>query len=197
MVRGGNGKKSGSLSPLYLVAFETHGNSFARLQIPRSERSDLKLLCSCDHLMALQVEDERQTFWIKPLQPTLLEGISSIELPTRECLFFSSVIPVAMHLTYRLTAVYMTGIDVGWMYPGPLDVRRLREAIAKALQRYPQAAGRLSHNKATGRWNLNISDQEGVPLRVVPNTDAPSPFSPGFDHQRHPDLVGRLCYSNH
>lgn len=84
----------------------------------------------------------------------------------------------------------LTAIDAAWVFPGPIHVQRLRDGISKALQRFPQAAGRLSHDEADDKWFLNLTDNEGVPLTVVPDTDATSPFAPDFDHQRHPDLIG-------
>jgi hypothetical protein len=76
-------------------------------------------------------------------------------------------------------------VDVSWVFPGPIDINKLKVALAKSLHDYPHAAGRLSYDENLGRWLIKLTN-EAVPI-ILGKTNLV--FSEELMRMPHPDIV--------
>ncbi|KAJ3551692.1 hypothetical protein NM688_g4560 [Phlebia brevispora] len=88
-----------------------------------------------------------QTYVVKPLSPTVLDGHS--------------------HYTLRNTDLNLAfKVDTAHIIPGPLDVARFDEALAKTLSVYPLYAGRLRRGQDKRPWQIHLTN-DGVPITIL------------------------------
>ncbi|KZP29880.1 hypothetical protein FIBSPDRAFT_1038589 [Athelia psychrophila] len=114
-----------------------------------------------------------QIYWVKPTEPQSIRTKPDISLQP------SDLIPDWM--------------DFVWVFPGALDVPKLCDALARTLQDFYHASGRLSLDDSTGRWAISFSENDGVPI-TVGTTALPSIMSADFNHQKHSDYVNEHPY---
>lgn len=129
-------------------------------------------------------------YLIKPVLPTILGDQEYFDLFPTECVSIAVHCELLRRCLPNLQAD-LTILIGGWVVPGPIDVERLRYAISHALTLHPTAAGRLSYDEGTEKFRLNLNN-EGVLLTVMPDCPTPGPWQEGFEHFRHPDLIGKI-----
>lgn len=83
--------------------------------------------------------------------------------------------------------------DLSWVYPGPLNLDRLKLSLALALRDYPHCAGRLAYDNTAQQWRILLTN-DPVPITVVTtNVDI---FAESFNHDRHPGRELSLVRKN-
>jgi len=71
------------------------------------------------------------------------------------------------------------------VFPGPIDVEKLKVALAKTLHDYPHGAGRLSYDDKCGQWSIKLTN-DAVPI-ITGTTDLI--FDEELMATPHPDIV--------
>ena len=105
--------------------------------------------------------------------------------------------PVSEHHANLILCIIVTinlsiKLDIIWVFPGPLDLEKLKHALARTLRDYPHAAGRLSYDPATKKWRIRLT-KEGVPISTG-RTEHPGIFSNEFNHERSPDFLDTVRF---
>ena len=81
-------------------------------------------------------------------------------------------------------------MDVSWVFPGHIDVEKLKVALAKTLHDYPHGAGRLSYDEKRGQWSIILTN-DPVPI-ITGTTDLI--FNEELMETPHPDIVESTPY---
>jgi hypothetical protein len=81
-------------------------------------------------------------------------------------------------------------LDVSWVFPGHIDVEKLKVALAKTLHNYPHGAGRLSYEEKRGQWSIILTN-DPVPI-IIGTTDLI--FHEELMETPHPDIVESTPY---
>ncbi|KIM92455.1 hypothetical protein PILCRDRAFT_810513 [Piloderma croceum F 1598] len=76
-------------------------------------------------------------------------------------------------------------LDASWVFPGPIDIEKLKVALAKTLHDYPHGAGRLSFDEKNRQWSIKLTN-DAVPI-ITGTTDLI--FTEELMATPHPDLV--------
>jgi hypothetical protein len=76
-------------------------------------------------------------------------------------------------------------LDVSWIFPGPIDIVKLKIALAKVLYDYPHGAGRLSYDEKRSQWSIKLTNNP-VPI-ITGTTDLI--FDEELMVTPHPDIV--------
>ena len=76
-------------------------------------------------------------------------------------------------------------MDVSWIFPGPIDVEKLKSALAQTLHDYPHGAGRLCYDEKHSQWLIKLTN-DPVPI-ITGETDLI--FNEELMVMQHPDIV--------
>jgi len=108
---------------------------------------------------------------VNPATPTALANKPWLPLPATDRIFASA--------------------DLSWVFPGPLDLERLKSSLALALRDYPHCAGRLAYDHVNQQWRILLTN-DPVPITVVTtNVDI---FSEDFHHDHHADFCDEVPF---
>jgi len=134
-------------------------------------------------------------YWVKAILPTTLGDLDWLPIPVTDKL----LIPVSDRHARPVLDIISNAftnssikIDVVWVFPGPLDLEKLKHALAQTLRDYPHAAGRVLHEPSTKTWRIRLTN-EGVPISTS-STQNPGIFSYEFNHQRSPEVLDSLKF---
>lgn len=77
-----------------------------------------------------------------------------------------------------------------YVFPGALDIEKLKHALAQMLRDYPHAAGRLSHDRVETKWRI-ILNNYGVSI-AVGKTRRSGITGDHLNNGLHPDICDHL-----
>src|ERR1700734_3456315 len=133
--------------------------------------------------------------WVKANLPTTLGDLDWLPIPVTDKLLIPvsdrHARPVLDIISNALTNSSIK-IDVVSVFPGPLDLEKLKNALAQTLRDYPHAAGRLLHEPSMKTWRIRLTN-EGVPISTG-STQNPGIFSDKFNHERSPEVLDSLKF---
>jgi hypothetical protein len=121
--------------------------------------------------------------WVKPNLPHQLSEIDSLPVVGLDLLLVPAS-PFLSHCRKRHIDIDIK-LDVSWVFPGPIDVEKLKIALAKTLHDYPHGAGRLSYDEQCGRWLIRLTN-DAVPI-IMGTTDLI--FDEELMQIPHPDII--------
>ena len=124
-----------------------------------------------------------EVHWVKSLVPTVLGNREFLPVPPTDLILqpvstdnSHGVSLNSPHIHFQIDGIYI--------FPGPLDVEKLKRALSQMLRDYPHVAGRLSYDCKTQQWRI-ILNNHGVPI-TLGSTQHPGIYAHNFYHARDP-----------
>ena len=124
--------------------------------------------------------------------PTNLGDLEAIKISGTDQIF-AAVSEYGWIVFTRRSNLHVAQPDCTWIYPGPLDIKRLKIALSQTLRDYPHAAGRLQYESQTQKWYIKLTN-EGVPITLGTTNLPYAPDEWFHTNERHPDLIGKEYY---
>jgi hypothetical protein len=83
-------------------------------------------------------------------------------------------------------------MDIIWVFPGLLDLEKLKHVLAQTRRDYPHAAGRLLHEPSKKMWQIRLTN-ESIPISTG-STPNPGIFSDEFNHEKSLEVLDSLKF---
>ena len=102
--------------------------------------------------------------WVQANLPTSLGNLESLPINPTDYLNHAVCITSIKYLACKMWT-YLSQGDISYVFPGPLDITRLKDALSKTLSHYPHCAGRASRDPRGPEWSILLNNK-GVPITV-------------------------------